>query len=158
METLKITKDEALTIYSGSTDTGKKYLEEKFGKDMFTVDLKAIIKTFKDGLLYKGVAEDDVLPEVPSYMKAHEKSIHAFAKLVFLAEIFRSGWVADFTNHDQKKYYPWFINNSGSGLSFRVYGYVDSHTRVASRLCFPNSDIAIHFGKQFINEYNDFLI
>jgi hypothetical protein len=82
----------------------------------------------------------------------------AYKKIKVIARALNDGWVADWKNTSQRKYYPWFwVNTAGSGLSYDDYGYACTATDVGSRLCFKTSELAEYAGKQFEGLYNEFL-
>lgn len=74
-----------------------------------------------------------------------------YLQLLIIAEAIREGWIPDFDNENQKKWYPYFIK-SGSGWAFRAtrYDYTFTNATVGSRLCFPTQELAEYFGRQFI--------
>lgn len=93
----------------------------------------------------------------------HHKAILAIFKLVTIAEAWNNmdGFVPDFSNQKQRKYYTWFRYDSASA------GFVsanpnsvpsDTYTSIGSRLCFKTSERARQFGEQFIDLWNDFLL
>ena len=64
---------------------------------------------------------------------------------IFIMAI-NNGWVPDYTNSNQAKYYPWVIASSpGSGFSFTNsdYCYDDTPADVGSRLCTDTSEKAL---------------
>ena len=146
----------ARRIYRSLPNEEKNILSKKYGKDFFEEDLWDTIKSFEDGLAYKGLKPEDVLSIVAPYNKRFEISLHGFDKLAFLADIFRDGWEADLTNPNQDKWSAWVIYKSGSGLSFGDTGCDCSNARVASRLQFPTSEMAEKFCKQFIQYFAEY--
>ena len=77
---------------------------------------------------------------------------------VVIAKALNEGWIADYTNIDQKKYEPcfYFDSSAGSFVCFD-YGYWYSVTVVGSRLCFHSSVLAEYFGAQFIDIHRKYL-
>ena len=115
------------------------------------------IKSFEDAC--KALKLDPkALPVVIGLPEKHQASIVAHYKLVIIAEALNAGWVPDWTNWDETKYYPWFdvdekADKSGLGLSCDGYDFADSNTTVCSRLCFQTSELAEYAGKQFQDLY-----
>lgn len=155
---LQITKEKAHKAYAAANDTLKQLLENIFGKEHFVTDFGKQITTFEEGLVFKGITAADVLPIVPAFMKEHETRQHALAKLFFLGDIYRNGWIPDYSNPNQRKFYPWEIYKSGSGLSLGVVAYVDSATAVAARLTFQDEKTVREFEENFRQIYNDFML
>lgn len=113
--------------------------------------------------------------------------IEAFLKLRIITAALNQGWSPNWLNEDEYKYFPWFClytedeyNNldeddkerccrvvGRSGNSAGAYGgfvcasandassYSDTYS--GSRLAFKTCDLALYAGKQFINEWCDFL-
>ena len=48
MQTFELTKTEAALLYKGADNTGKKLLEDKFGKENLVEDLWEKIKSFEE--------------------------------------------------------------------------------------------------------------
>lgn len=72
--------------------------------------------------------------------------------------VLNEGWLPDYSDLTQRKYYPYFYLSSGF-----VFGSADcadssAYTASASRLCFKNSDLAIYAGKTFTPEYKKYTI
>lgn len=66
-------------------------------------------------------------------------------------------WKADVVNRPgEYRYFPYFWS-SGSGLSFFVTAYADSHTAVASRLTYRDRARARFAGQTFLAEYTEYI-
>ncbi|MDR1584973.1 MAG: hypothetical protein LBS07_02200 [Prevotellaceae bacterium] len=93
----------------------------------------------------------------------HQKEINAIFKLITIAEAWNAadGFVPDWTNRQQCKYFPWF-SYYGADAGFvcaRAYGAASATAaHVGSRLCFRTRELANLFGQQFIDLWNDFLL
>ena len=115
---------------------------------------KPVIGSYEEAIAYLGEGA-----------KNHQKALLALKKLIVIAEAWnkQDGFVPDYSNSGQYKYFPWFVYNK------EVAGFVSegtTHTasnasvnvNMGSRLCFSTSERAEQFGKQFINLWNDFLL
>jgi hypothetical protein len=111
------------------------------------------VETFEQACIALRIDPAKCLPEVIGVPEKHQQSIVAHTKLVIIAEALNEGWVPDWSDNDQRKYYPFFDLSSGSGLSFYDYGYNYSGSYVGSRLCFKSGDLATYAGKQFTELY-----
>ena len=118
------------------------------------------IASYEDAKTYLGLS-DEPLMTICGINKHHAKALLALSKLFTIAEAWNKedGFVPDFSNEEQRKYFPWFKYNKGSA------GFVCAHTywaatnaSVGSRLCFATSERAFDFGKKFESLYNDFLL
>lgn len=153
-----VTDDEVVSIYNSVDAAGKLLLQRVLGKEPFEIDLWNKINSFEDGLAYKGLKAEDVLPVVPEFMKPAKKCIHGLAKLIFLIEIFNHGWVADYADSDQVKFWPWVRYKSGSGLSLGGVAGDYSATGVAARLCLKSREDCEKFTKKFQSIYNEHML
>ena len=80
----------------------------------------------------------------------------AYKKLKVIAAALNEGWVPNWDNGSEEKWFPWFNMDSSSGFSF--FGCDDwrSASGVGSRLCFKSSELATYAGKQFIKFYEQY--
>ena len=93
----------------------------------------------------------------------HLKSLIALNKLFTIAEAWNKedGFVPDFSDWEQDKWFPWFVyDEDAAGF---VYAYThhtaaDAYAHFGSRLCFKTPERAEQFGKQFEDLYNDVFI
>lgn len=90
----------------------------------------------------------------------HIKALIALNKLFTIAEKWNKedGFVPDFSNKDQWKYFPWFkYSKEAAGF---VYANTDhtasiANARIGSRLCFKSESRAEAFGKKYADLYNE---
>lgn len=96
------------------------------------------------------------LPVVKNLPANIGKSIIAFYKLTIIAKALNGGWVADFTNANQYKYYPYFEYKNNI---FSYYFWHSSYCNVdvSVHLLYKDSETAIYAGNQFKKLYNDYL-
>lgn len=159
MQTLKISNQKALQLYPSASNEFKAMLEESFGKEFFNQKIIDRVKTFADALNILGEQSENV-KILLAYNGIDKDMIaaQAFMKLTLIARALNEGWVPDWKDDRQYKYYPWFESNkSGSGLSYHDYAYWHTASTVGSRLCFKTDELAKYAGEQFIDIYNDFL-
>ena len=89
----------------------------------------------------------------------HLEALIAINKLFTIAEAWNKadGFVPDFSDFEQKKWYPWFKYDKDAAEF--VFAHTDI-TRsygtacIGSRLCFKTEERARQFGEQFIELYN----
>ena len=118
-------------------------------------EVKERIKTFEDVLKELGIDKQTFL----NGLEGLSSDEVAYRKIKLIAKAFNEGWVPDWTNSNQYKYYPWFVMGSPSGVGFSsyVYAFWDAYSSVGSRLCFKSGELAKHVGQLFIDDYRDFL-
>ena len=150
MNTLKINIPEGFVV-----DT----FDHKTGEIKFKPQPKKItdrIKTLDDVVKASGYNSLDQFDDTVIDLDADER---AYVILKLLAKSLNEGWVPDWDNSNQAKYYPWFYMDGGSsGFRFSGFDYWSSNSTVGSRLCFKTADLATYAGKQFIDVYRQFMV
>jgi len=118
------------------------------------------VKTFEDACKYSGDNPDDILrfrdPETDE-----DFYYDSLFKLRYISNVIRGDWKPNWSDKNETKYYAYFrYDPKTSAFVFLVTGYVwtDSNSTVGSRLCFPSSEMAEYFGKQFIDLHNQILL
>jgi len=147
MKTLKITIPEGFQVNDLNKETG----EITFSP--IPKSIKDRIKTFDDVLKENGITRKEfekTCKDLPPH-KIASNMIEEITKAV------NEDWVADWYNHSQYKYIPYFICSASGGLSSNGYSLWASFSYVGVRLCYKSSDLATHFGKLFTDIYKDFL-
>ena len=134
-----------------------KQFAETIGKETCVMEVKS---TYSPGVIDSYEAATDYLGEDA---KNHQKAMSALEKLIVIAEAWnkQDGFVPDYSNSDQWKYYPWFkYIKEVAGFVYADTTYTATYTSasIGSRLCFKTKERAEQFGKQFINLWNDFLL
>lgn len=75
-----------------------------------------------------------------------------YQRLVVIAKALNEGWTPNWNDGLEAKHYPYF--DMEDGFSCLDYGYYYVHcSRVGSRLCYRNSDLARYAGTQFLDIY-----
>jgi hypothetical protein len=121
------------------------------------------IKTFADVCLANGTTEEEFNAAFSLLPVKFQESAKAH-KLVMLAIALNEGWNPDWTNNNQRKYYPWFDhdgegeNGSSGAFVFDVYYDGCSGSFVGSRLVYKTRELAEYAGTQFLDLYKDFFI
>ena len=90
----------------------------------------------------------------------HIKALIALNKLFTIAEKWNKedGFVPDFSNKGQWKYFPWFkYEGEAAGFVFAFAPAAVSYAPAAfgSRLCFKSESRAEEFGKKYVDLYNE---
>ena len=101
---------------------------------------------------------EDLPAMIPERLRAAWLGVY---ELFIVFEAINDVWVADFTNANQWKYYPWQkVNSAGSGFvfSFSYYHFDHAFTTVGSRLCTYDDKVALYIGKQFAAQYEKFFL
>lgn len=82
----------------------------------------------------------------------------AYHKLMVISEFLNEGWIPDFKNRNQYKYFPWFQKQSNGSWMLRssalVYG---GGAGLGFGLYYKDEKIALFAGKTFLDIYLDYL-
>lgn len=151
MTTIKLSDAKARKIYPGASSEIKEILEESFGKEFFSQKITDRIKTYDDACEAIGkrpgfdLLDDDTPDEI------------AYKQLKTIIKALNEGWIPDWNNGNETKYYPWFEFKKDRGFVFSGFGYDCTCSVVGSRLCFKSRELAEYAAKQFQPIYNNFL-
>ena len=101
----------------------------------------------------------DVAHLVNDLNPEHIEALISFNKLFTIAQAWNKedGFVPDFTDCNQDKWFPWFRYDKDAARF--VYAQTNNapthaYAHIGSRLCFKSSARASQFGKQFADLYN----
>lgn len=151
MQTASLNLSQAQKIYPTATDEIKKFLEQSFGKEIYT-DITQRVQTFQDVLDISGITMDELVSEKDTV----DEKAYKMAKLI--AKVYNEGTELDPMDTTQYKYYPWHKIQPGSGLSCFDFGYWSTGSPVGVRLCFKSEALAEDAGKKFIDIYTNLKI
>jgi hypothetical protein len=154
METLELSKSEVLSLYQCSNSDGKAILEGRFGKQTFIMDVRQRILTLDDAYSAVGLSALD-----PRFLNGTDDDIAYQQLKLAIVPSLNEGWVADYNNSDEEKWWPiFYLNESGGGFRFCVAGYVVVHTGVTGgpRLAFRTRELAIHAAERFADIFRRF--
>lgn len=151
MKTIEITAENAKAAYKKADKAGKELLKTLLGENIFSGKIQDQVQSFEDACRILKINEDEILGGGETVDEA------AYIKLKTIAKALNEGWVPDWKNNSEYKYYPWFNMNDASGFSFFGYDLGCTNARLGSRLCFKSRELAEYAGKQFTSIYKDFL-
>lgn len=102
----------------------------------------------------------DVKRLVTDINPKHVEALIALNELFTIAEAWNKedGFVPDFSDKEQDKWFPWFeYNRDAAGFVYVVTNYSPTiaNAYLGSRLCFKSSERAEQFGRQFADLYNE---
>ena len=102
---------------------------------------------------------NDVARLVTDINPMHIEALIALNELFTIAQAWNKedGFVPDFSDWHQSKWFPWFKYDEDTARF--VYAYTNgtptvANANIGSRLCFKTSERAEQFGKQFVDLYN----
>lgn len=159
MKSLQIDEKKARSIYATAPPELKVMLEDTFTKEYFSMNIMDRIKKWEDAATELGIDPIESLP-FPNPKNNREVATNAFFKLDAINQVLLEGVVLDWTNTNQKKWYPWFNEyRPGSGFSFygTCCGWTATLANGGARLCLDTEKKAAYFGKQFLSIFNEYL-
>ena len=135
-------------------ESAKKYLVGKTN-DVFGVAKKRISKSVDS------IKDAEIL--IKELNPKNIEALVALNRLFTIAEAWNKadGFVPDFSDWNQAKYYPWFKYDkyaAGFVCTYTNYSSSGASATFGSRLCFKSSARAAQFGKQFEELYNKVFI
>lgn len=131
-------------------EEARKYLHGKPNAD-FTVSKKM--------LSGNSLPLDGVTNLVKDLNPRHLNALAALNKLFSIADAWNKadGFVPDFSDSSQYKYFPWFVYDkdaAGFVCAFTIYTASNANAHFGSRLCFKTANRARQFGEKFADLYN----
>lgn len=131
-------------------EEARKYLHGKPNAD-FTVSKKM--------LSGNSLPLDGVTNLVKDLNPRHLNALVALNKLFSIADAWNKadGFVPDFSDSSQYKYFPWFVYDkdaAGFVSAGTIHAAANTYASVGSRLCFKTANRARQFGEKFADLYN----
>lgn len=137
--------------YNEANSKQKELIKKYFKINIF--DLNSI-KSFDDILKILGKTLEDVLI-YKSPKTSKEVRLNALSKIELIKEVVNQGWIENWNNDNEYKYYPWF--NVGSG-GFLFVGSTYRCSSFFSALAFyKTKEISDFVGETFLKEYKEFV-
>lgn len=135
-------------------ETARERLGGKPNMD-FTVAQKVVSRN--------AVRLEDVTRLVQSLNPSHIEALIALNELFTIAQAWNKedGFVPDFSDWQQNKWFPWFkYDKDAAGF---VFAYTNgtptiANANISSRLCFKTPEREKQFGKQFVDMYNEIFL
>jgi hypothetical protein len=152
---IEIEESEARILYKIADSTWKKVLENTFGKEFFSDKLINRIKTIND--VYKELGRR--MPTISDYsflpLYQQEYSLN-LQYITDISELFNEGWVTDWINYNQYKYYSYFKKVGGVWSFYICICDINFAYRPAG-FYFEKKENAEYCGKQFLKIYSKIL-
>lgn len=140
----------------------KKYEKEitKLKKllDTPTVSKQTLLERVKNiSDVYKELKRKELTIEDFNFLPENRrKKALAFQQIQDICEVFAEGWILNWGNRSEYKYYPYFIKNQNSGWSVsRVYCYY--YFSYGEPGFYKDELTAKHCGNLFLDIYNTYL-
>ena len=155
MKLLQIEDSKARILYKTATPEFKEILEDSFGKEFFSGKITDRIKTYEDACTELG---EKPLNESELKSFGFTPDEINYRKLKTVIKVLNEGWVPDWTNGNQAKWYPYFRLSSGAFVFYDTfYGSSYAYAGYGSRLCLSSAELATYAGKQFVDIFKGFM-
>lgn len=158
METITIKKENVTRALKIAKGNAKEMLQALLG-DYSDLPITERVKSFADACVALGLDEDEELP-YKEPKNDRQIAVQSFTMMMIIAQALNEGWVPDYSNSNEAKYYPWFewkSSASGFGFSNALTGWASTDTGIGARLVFKTEELARYAGKQFECIYNGFI-
>jgi len=155
MKLLQIEDSKARILYKTATPEFKEILEDSFGKEFFSGKITDRIKTYEDACTELG---EKPLNESELKSFGFTPDEINYRKLKTVIKVLNEGWVPDWTNGNQAKWYPYFRLSSGAFVfDDSTCDSSDANAGLGSRLCLSSAELATYAGKQFVDIFKGFM-
>lgn len=152
MKQLVIDESKAKTFYPKASDEFKAILENAFGKPFFSQKPWEFVKSVDDACEVLGIDLGDVWHESDEPDEVAYKQLKVITRALNFLANGNKGWVPDYNNGNQRKWYAWwYLNEPGFRLDVVRYGYTFSF--VGSRLVFISEELTRYAASQFFEIY-----
>ena len=112
------------------------------------------IKTFEDACK---VLPEDYKVFKKCYKLLSKDTLNYERLRIIIKAINPKGYIPDFNNSDERKWYNWFEYVNGGFSSYSTY-YYDTNAVVPSALCLRTNDLAVHAAKILLEECKEYYI
>ena len=115
------------------------------------------ITSFEEACQQLGLDPDKSIPDMSAAQPKHHAALIATAKMYIIAEALNGGWIPDWSNYDEYKYFPYF-----EMASFRFGGShcnnSSAYSTGGSRLVYRTRALADYAGQTFLDLYKDMMV
>jgi hypothetical protein len=144
MKQLVISEEKAKELYKTASVEFKSILEDTFGKESFSEDIRENVKTLYDAKEIYALKNTIFRQELSLLLtKEHAEFLKALIAALKIADALNEGWEPDWNNTLQKNYTV--------GYNYSTHTYYTCHYYCcnSSLIFFKSEKLAEHFIKQF---------
>lgn len=120
----------AYKLYKTSSPPDKKELENTFGNNFFKKKITEIIESIDDIYSYLGLIRDNEIPFKNPITK-QQRSINATFDIQNISLVLNEGWIENWLDHNQSKYYLYFKKKELSGWLVEDYNYNNYNAKLS---------------------------
>ncbi len=156
MPKLEISDNELLTLQANATPDGRKMLQTLFGAEALRGSVITRVKSVQDAAKELNINMPVVYArEVSNTPPSIGSKIGTFVDLAIVAEALNEGWVPDWPNHQQTKYYPLYELGATDIVFINV---AEAHSVFFVPIVYKSEELARYAGTQFLYLYRDLFI
>lgn len=154
---LKLTETKARQLYPTASPELKEILENTFGIEALSMKITDRVKSYQDACRETG--ETPIDENALRAVGVPDDEI-VYKMLKTITRALNQKWRANYSDGNQKKWYPYFDTLSSSGFAFDDTNCYDSGpvAGLASRLCFESDELATYAGNQFLDLYKRLIL
>lgn len=104
----------------------------------------------------KEAGEDPADYQIPDGASKRQRGKILFSMMELICDVFKEGVVLDYSDPNQRKWYPWGEYKSGSGFALNGVNSANTHSSVGTRLCVDMEEKAQHIWKHFNKIYQEY--
>ncbi len=144
-KSLELDENTARRLYPKASPEFKELLEQNFGKEFFNQKITDRVKGYLDIMDISGTVASDDEVKIKGFDEADNKVIINTIRKLRWCKVVNEGWLPKV---GENRFYVWWRWVS-SGFVFDAANYVgtNAHSSSASRLCFKDRPLAIHFSE-----------
>ncbi|MEN6423559.1 MAG: hypothetical protein ABFD76_16595 [Smithella sp.] len=156
-----ISRVDLIKRFEKGTKTQKAALTEFFGEDFFKVSITDRVKSFEDACEVLG--RSTAIPDLMMLPTKHRDSMIAYYKLCTITEALNEGWVPDWADTDEYKWFPWWYVSTDRSAAGLAFAFTNTSAAIpnayyGSRLGFKTEKLARYAADQFKDLYEAFLL
>ena len=115
------------------------------------------ISSFEEACQQLGLDPEKSIPDMSAAQPKHHAALIATTKMYIIAEALNGGWIPDWSDYNENKYFPYF---EMAGFRFDGSHFDDTYafSTGGSRLVYRTRALADYAGKTFESLYKDMMV
>ena len=115
------------------------------------------IKTFEQACKKLKLDPKTAIPDMSAAQPKHHAALIATAKMHIIAEALNDGWIPNWSDYNEYKYFPYF-EMAGFRFFASYHWDADAYSTGGSRLCYRTRALSDYAGKTFVKLYEDMMV
>lgn len=154
---LNVSLEQARQLYKTANNDLKTILLNSFTKEELEQSVFDRVHDVESACREIGIDYNSFLSSVRRYLSA---DTIAYEYLKVITKALNEGWEANYSDRNQKKWFPYFDTRSSSGFAFydTICRYSGPGAGDTSRLALKDEKTATYAGKTFLDLYKQFIL